>query len=222
MANAKTVGKGSKPANKQAHATTSKPSKLHKLLPYIFVIGGVIGLVASGALTLDEIQLLKDPSFVPACSLNPIISCGSVMKSSQAHVFFGIPNPLYGLVAFPVLIAVGMAMFAGAQFKQWFWRLLQLGTLAGVVFVHWLFFQTVYHINALCPWCMGVWLVTITTFWYVLLYNLEHRIIPTPAKWCAPLTKFFRKHHLDVLILWFVILAALIFQHFWYYFGQFI
>jgi uncharacterized membrane protein len=193
--------------------------KMRPILAWILVIGGVIGLVSAGALTLDEFQLAKNPAFVPNCNLNPIISCGSVMKSPQASVF-GFPNPFIGLAAFPILITVGMALFAKADFKKWFWRGLQTGALLGVIFVHWLFFQTVYHINALCPWCMAVWVVTITTFWYTLIYNLAAKHIPLPKKSAAAIAKFLKRHHVDILILWFVILAALILQHFWYYYSS--
>ncbi len=38
---------------------------------------------------------------------------------------------------------------------------LAAGTLLGTVFVHWLIFQSLYRIGALCPYCMVVWAVTI-------------------------------------------------------------
>ena len=35
----------------------------------------------------------------PGCSLNPVVSCGNIMKSEQAAAF-GFPNPMLGLVAY--------------------------------------------------------------------------------------------------------------------------
>ncbi len=161
---------------------------------------------------------LRNPSFQPNCDLNPIISCGSVMKSDQSDVF-GFTNPFLGLAAFPVLITVGVAMLAGGVFKRWFWLAVQAGALFGLFFVHWLFFQSVYRIGTLCPFCMVVWVITITIFWYLLLFNIEQGHIGLRGK-LASAGVFARKHHLDILALWLVIIAVLILQHFWYYFGS--
>lgn len=191
-----------------------------KALPYILVIGGVLGVIAAAILTYDHNKIAVNPNYVPSCNLNPVIACGSVIKSKQAEAF-RFPNPYIGLVAFPMLIAAGMAMFAGGKFKRWFWLLIEAGTVFGVGFVHWLFFETVYRIHALCPYCMGVWIITITTFWYVTLYNLQAGNIVLPASW-KPVQKFAVRHHLDILLFWFVIIAALILQHFWYYYGKYL
>ncbi|MFN6554927.1 vitamin K epoxide reductase family protein, partial [Mycolicibacterium septicum] len=62
------------------------------------LIAGVLGLAAALALTVEKIELLIDPSYVPTCSINPVISCGSVMTTWQASAF-GFPNSLIGVVA---------------------------------------------------------------------------------------------------------------------------
>ncbi|MGH7238015.1 MAG: vitamin K epoxide reductase family protein, partial [Candidatus Saccharimonadales bacterium] len=98
--------------------------------------------------------------------------------------------------------------------------ILELGTFLGVIFVHWLFFETVYRIHALCPYCMGVWVVTITMFLYVTLYNLRTGQIFNNHR-NGKLVQFIGRHHLDILILWFLIIAALILKHFWYYYGHY-
>jgi uncharacterized membrane protein len=141
------------------------------------------------------------------------------MQSGQAKAF-GFPNPWLGLTAFAVLLTVGVSLLAGAKFKRWFWLGLEAGTIFGVGFVHWLFYETVYHINALCPWCMAVWVVVIPTFWYVTLYNIEQGVIKLPkGKW-QTVGAFARRHHFDILVLWFLIILALILKHFWYYYGK--
>lgn len=193
-------------------------SKLERFLPWILVIGGVIGLVCSFIIMFEKIQLLGDPNYSISCDINPVISCGSVMQSEQAEVF-GFANPFLGLVAFPVLITIGMAILAGAKFKKWFWIGLQLGTIFGVVFVHWLFYQSVYNIGALCPYCMVVWAVTIAVFWYVTLYNLRMNHIKIPGKFLGA-EAFVQRHHLDILLAWYLVVVLLILVRFWYYFGS--
>jgi uncharacterized membrane protein len=75
-----------------------------------------------------------------------------------------------------VVAAVGAALLAGAAFHRWFWLGLQAGVTFGFVFVHWLIFQSLYRIGALCPYRMIVWAVTISIFWYVTLRNLPARL----------------------------------------------
>jgi uncharacterized membrane protein len=206
--------------NRPSDKPSREPKSLESFIPKLLLVGSIIGMICSFIISYDKIKLLENATFQPNCNLNPIISCGSVMKSAQGSAF-GFPNPWIGLVSFGVLITVAMALFAGAKFKRWFWIGLQLGTIFGLVFIHWLFFQSVYRINALCPYCMAVWIVTITTFWYVLLYNIEQKHIVLPASLQKPAV-FARRHHLDILFLWFLIILALILKHFWYYYGHYL
>src|ERR1700746_2623396 len=71
------------------------------------LIAGVIGLAASMTLTVEKIDILLNPSYVPSCNINPIVSCGSVMVTPQASIL-GFPNPLLGLVSFTVVVVRGM------------------------------------------------------------------------------------------------------------------
>ena len=192
---------------------------LPKVLPYILLIGGMIGYACAFIIMFDKIRILDNSHYVPSCDLNPIISCGSVMQSKQANVF-GFANPFIGLGAFPVIAVIGLGILAGAKFKRWFWLGLNAGLVFAVGFVHWLFFESVYRIHALCPWCMVVWVVSITTFWYVTLYNIDQKHIRLPKGKTTQFYKWVRRHHLDILILWLLIIAALILKHFWYYYGK--
>jgi uncharacterized membrane protein len=199
--------------------TTDAKHTLAKALPYILIIGGILGIICSFIITQDKFKLLENPNYHPLCDLNPVISCGSVMQSKQGAAF-GFPNPFIGLAAFAVLITIGMAMKAGAIFKRWFWLGLELGAVFGIGFVHWLFFESVYRIHALCPYCMVVWIVTITTFWYVTLYNIEQKNIVLPKGAATTVYSWVRRHHIDILVLWLLIIAGLILKHFWYYYGH--
>lgn len=194
-----------------------KKLTLERVLPWLLIICGTIGLMAAFIITVEKIELLKDPSFVPSCNLNPVISCGSVMASPQANAF-GFPNPLIGLMAFPVVIATGVVMLTGFKPKRWYMLGLQAGTVFGIAFVHWLFFQSTYRIGALCPYCIAVWIITITTFWYTLLYNIRAKHIVLKGK-LKTVGTWLQKHHLDILIFWFLVITVLILKHFWYYYG---
>lgn len=199
---------------------STKKWTLEGVLPWLLLVAGIVGLIASFVLTLEKLEVVKNPDYVATCDINPVISCGSVMRSDQAEVF-GFPNPLMGLVGFGILTAVGAALLAGATFKRWFWIGLQLGLLFAIGFVFWLIFQTTYRIGALCPYCMVVWTVTIPAFWYTLLYNLRRGHVRTPASWNKAIA-FVQRHHLDILALVYLVIIGIILNHFWYYFGTLI
>lgn len=189
-------------------------SKIQQTLPYILIIGALIGLFASLTLTVEHIDLIKDPHHQLSCSLDPVLSCGPVINSKQAEAF-GFPNPLVGLAVFGAQLMLGIVMLAGARMKQWFWKFYMAGMAAGIAFTFWLMFETLYRISALCIYCMCVWTVMFATIWYVFQYMLAEKHLKLNKK----LTIFVRRHHFDILLTWFVLVAALILNHFWYYYG---
>jgi uncharacterized membrane protein len=198
----------------------NKTIRLEKALPWILIICGTIGLICALIIMYEKVAIIQNPDYVPSCNLNPTVSCGSVMKSDQANAF-GFPNPFLGMVGFPIVITTGVVLLAGAQkLKRWYWLGLQAGTIFGVLFIHWLFFQSVYRINALCPYCIVVWAMTMTLFWYVTLHNIQTGVITLSGR-LRQAAYFMRRHHLDIAGVWILIIAGLILHHFWYYYGQF-
>jgi uncharacterized membrane protein len=189
-------------------------------MPYILAIGGLIGIICSFILSNDTIESLKNPNFAPSCNINPVLSCGTVMHSAQGATF-GFPNPWIGLIGFTAMLTVGIGMLAGAKFKRWFWIAFEIGLGGGVVFAYWLLYQSVYHIQALCPFCLTVDVVMTTVFWYLSLYIIREQHLAPHRKFIG-IFDFARRYHLEILISWFLIIAALVLHHFWYYYGQFL
>ncbi|MGX7828408.1 vitamin K epoxide reductase family protein [Actinokineospora sp. 24-640] len=173
---------------------------MNRALAWLYVVGGCLGLAAAVALTLEKLAVLADPDHVPLCSINPIVSCGSVMESPQAAAF-GFPNPLLGIAAFAVVVTVGVVGLAGFRPPRWFRLGMQAGVTLGVLFTHWLIVSSLYDIRALCPYCVVVWVVMIPLFWYTTLDTFE---LPT-----------LRHVHSVVLALWYVVIVALALQAFW-------
>ncbi|MCD4850746.1 MULTISPECIES: vitamin K epoxide reductase family protein [Micrococcaceae] len=147
---------------------------------WLLVITGVIGWLASGALVLEKLEVLKDPGYKTVCDVNPWISCGQVMQTWQSSVF-GFPNMFIGIVAFAVIITTGMALLSGATFARWYWAGLQAGVTLGFAFVVWLWSQALYSIHILCPFCMIVWAAMIPLFVWVTARNITHGVIKVPA-----------------------------------------
>ncbi|WP_066587843.1 MULTISPECIES: vitamin K epoxide reductase family protein [Corynebacterium] len=145
-----------------------------RLYALSLVVFGAVGLFMSGLIMYDKIEIMQNPDFVPACTINDVISCTDVMQSHQAAAF-GIPNPFIGLFGFGVVLTIGMALLAGAKFRAWFWYGFLAGLVFAVLFVHWLAYQAVYEIQALCPYCMVVWAVVLPLFVTTLLHIVWER-----------------------------------------------
>lgn len=192
---------------------------LKKTLPYILIIGGIVGVICAFALSQDKVKLVVNSGAQLECSLNPVLSCVDTIKSSQGEAF-GFPNPFLGLAGYAAVLTIGVTMLAGARFKRWFWLVVEGGLLFAFVFLAWLFFQSLYRINILCPYCLGVDAATIPMFWYVTLYNIDQKHIRLPAR-TQKAYRWVRRHHLDLLVLFFLIIIFWILKHFWYYYGQY-
>ena len=167
---------------------------------------GLIGLCAALVLLVEKFRLVADPAYVPSCSISPLLSCGSIMSTPQAEVF-GFPNPIIGVAGFAALITVAVTTLAGARLPAWYWMGLTLGTGMGAIFVHWLIFQSLYRIGALCPYCMVVWLVTVAALVAVL------------ARWshAGALPRWVADYATSLVVAWSLLVAALIAVRFWDY-----
>ncbi|MGF0313021.1 vitamin K epoxide reductase family protein [Rhodococcus sp. IEGM1428] len=183
----------------------------------VFTVFSAIGLLAALTLTIERFKLLEDASYVPSCSLNPVLSCGSVMVTKQAALF-GFPNPILGIVAFSVALVAGVLWLGRVELPHWFWLGMSGGLLLGEVFVHWLIVQSLYEIGALCPYCMVVWAVTMPLFVLAL-----SRLIATASHSTGPnnggtIGRLFLEWRWTLLAVWYAIVIALIgirFSDYW-------
>ncbi|MGV0742047.1 vitamin K epoxide reductase family protein [Mycolicibacterium sp. XJ870] len=199
-----TPAEATEPATEQsAGPAVGRPSAVWVL------IAGIVGLAASLTLTYEKIEILINPDYVPSCSLNPVLSCGSVMVTPQASAF-GFPNPMIGIVAFTLVVVTGVLAVADVRLPRWYWSGLAVGSLLGAAFVHWLIFQSLYRIGALCPYCMGVWAVIIPLL--VVVSSIALR--PLGAN---PVARVIYQWRWSLVTLWFTALVLLILVRFWDY-----
>lgn len=158
----------------------SEAPAVPRSLGWLLAVGGAVGFLSAFVLTVERFRLAEDPDYIPSCSLNPVLSCGSVMAEPQAALF-GFPNPVLGIAAFAVATTLGLLVLSRTPLPRWIWVGLQVGITAGMVFVVWLVSQSLYSIGALCPYCMVVWTVVIPMFVAVTASNLERGVLPVPA-----------------------------------------
>jgi uncharacterized membrane protein len=196
-------------AESESESDTRTPVRVGTASAIWVLIAGALGLTAAITLTVEKIELLIDPSYVPSCSINPVLSCGSVMATPQASAF-GFPNSLLGIVGFSVVVVTGVLAVAKVALPRWYWAGLAAGTLLGVVFIHWLIVQSLYHIGALCPYCMVVWTVSIPLLVVVASIALQ----PLAGNKMARVVYQWRW---SLVTLWFVALILMVLVRFWNY-----
>ncbi len=192
---------------------------LNKVFPYLLVIGGAWGIVASMILSYDTYEVAKNVGFTPSCNLNPVLSCGAVINTA-GDTIFKVPYPYYGLIAFGVLLTTGVVLLAGAKLKRWYWLLFQAAVTFGLAGSYFLLAKSTYKIHALCPYCLSVDVVVTTIFWYLTLYNIDNKHLKLKNPTAKRIYTFIRAHHIDILIIWFLLITGLVLKHFWYYYGK--
>ena len=84
------------------------------------------------------------------------------------------------------------------------------GTALGAVFVHWLIYESLYEIGALCPYCMVVWAVTIPLLVVVSAIALR----PLAAN---PAARALYHWRWPLVVLWFTAVLLQILVRFWDY-----
>jgi len=130
---------------------------------WAMLVSSSLSLIASLVLSIDEIKLASNPGGKLACDINAVVSCGKVAKSWQSSLL-GFPNSFLGLMLEPVIMTVAIAGLALVAFPRLFMRVAHVGYGLGLVFALWLLSQSLFEINALCPWCLLVTISTVTVF----------------------------------------------------------
>lgn len=133
---------------------------------------GIVGLIASFVLAVEKIHLMQDPQAILSCSFNLVLNCSTVMQTWQSSLF-GFPNMFIGLMAYPVVITVAVVGLVGIKLPRPFLIAANICYLLGAVFAYWLFFQSIYVIEVLCPWCLIVTFATTILLATITHYNLR-------------------------------------------------
>lgn len=120
----------------------------------------LIGLVASAALVLSEIQSLRLPKSHLACDINPLVGCSTSLLSWQAHLAFDIPNALLGAILFAGVSTLFL-VWLQVNPARWLLLALEAGLSAGLLLVLFFLYHSLVTFRALCPFCLIVWTVTI-------------------------------------------------------------
>lgn len=175
------------------------------------LVGALLSLLASFVLSVEAIELAKNPNAELSCSVNVVLNCATVAKHESAELW-GFPNSFLGLIAEPVVITVAIAGLAGIKFPRRFMFFAQIGYTLGFIFALYLFYTSMFVIQALCPWCLLVTATTTLVFFAITRYNIRENNLYLPKKVQKTLHGFIEKDY-DKLLLGslIVILLAAIF-----------
>lgn len=136
------------------------------------LVGACLSLLASFVLSVETVELAKNPDASLSCSVNVVLNCATVAKHPTSETF-GFPNPFLGLIAEPIVITVAIAGLAGIAFPRRFMFAAQIGYTLGLVFAWYLFYVSFSIIQALCPWCLLVTLTTTMVWFAITRYNIR-------------------------------------------------
>ena len=178
------------------------------------LVGAVLSLLASFVLSVEAIEIAKNPNAQLSCSVNIVLNCATVAAHPSA-TFMGFPNSFIGMMAEPVVIAVAIAGLAGVKFPRRFMFTAQIFYTAGLLFALGLLYVSMFIIQALCPWCLLVTLTTILVWFALTRYNIREDNLYLPKKLSkrahAWLDKDYYKLVMAALI--FVIVAGIILKY---------
>lgn len=196
-------------------ANESTNTRAHKWLFGLMLAFGIIGLAVSFILSVEKIHVLQNPQATLSCSFNAVLDCSKVMQTWQSHVF-GFPNMFIGLMAFPVVITVAVVMLTGAsRLPRWFWRTAHIGYGLGLIFAYWLFFNSLYDIRVLCPWCLVITFTTTMLFELMTRYVLRNNIWGVSPTLNTRIQAFLNKDFDKLAVAsWVVLLIVLVFLQF--------
>ena len=189
-------------------------SQSYRSLFVTMLMFGITGLIASFTLAVEEFHLIKNPDAVLSCTINLVLNCSTVMQTWQASVF-GFPNMFIGLMAYPIVNVVATLGLVKATLPRWFWLKAQVWYLLGAIFAYWLFFNSLYDIEVLCPWCLIVTFSTTLLLAALTSYNLQENKFGFSKQTNKRIQTFMKSgYHKLIVATWLVVMIALVFMQF--------
>ena len=171
------------------------------------LVGSIASLVASFVLSVEAVELARDPGADLACSINVILNCATVGLHESAYLF-GFPNSFLGLIAEPVVMTVAIAGLAGVTFPRLFMAVAQFFYTLGFIFALYLMGVSYFVIGALCPWCLLVTLTTTLVWFAITRYNIRENNLYLPANIQSKLRGWIEKDYDKVAMASLIVLVV--------------
>ena len=178
------------------------------------LIGALLSLLAAFVLSVEAIQLAKNPSAQLSCNVNVILNCATV-NNHPTGTLFGFPNSFIGMIAEPIVITVAIAGLMGVKFPRAFMATAQFFYTLGLLFALFLLYVSMFVIGALCPWCLLVTLTTILVWFAITRYNIRENNLFLSKTVASRLNNWLDKDYdkFAMALIIFAIVAAILFKY---------
>ncbi len=138
------------------------------LVYMIMLISSAIALLTSLILSSETLALARAPHKALGCDVNTVVSCSKVAQSWQAEfIRFGelsFPNAFFGIAAESVFVTLAVVGIAKVKLPKWLATFSWIGGLGALLYAYWLFTQSMFVIQILCPWCLVLMFCTTLQF----------------------------------------------------------
>ncbi|MEK7621029.1 MAG: vitamin K epoxide reductase family protein [Patescibacteria group bacterium] len=172
------------------------------------LVGAILSLLAAFVLSVEVITLARNPEAPLSCSVNVVVNCATVAKHATNELF-GFPNSFIGMIAEPVVITVAIAGLAGIRFPRRFMFVAQIFYTLGFIFAMYLFYVSMFIIQALCPWCLLVTLSTTFVFFSMTRYNIREDNLFLPKQLEKNLKHWIEKDY-DKLLMFIIVFVSIV------------
>lgn len=178
------------------------------------LVGSLLSLLAAFVLSVEAIQLAKNPNAALSCNVNVILNCATV-NNHPTGTLFGFPNSFIGMMAEPVVIVIAIAGLAGIRPPRALAFAAQIGYTLGFIFALVLFYISFAVIQALCPWCLLVTVTTIMVWFAMTRFNIREDNLYLPRGVQKTLRSWIDKDYdkLAMVGLIFALVAAIIIKY---------
>lgn len=145
-----------------------------------------LALIVSFVLSAETLQMAREPGKLLSCDVNAVLSCSAVADSWQSEIvkFAGLsyPNAFFGIAAESVFCTIAIIGLARMRMARWFATCTWFGALAALTYSYWLTSQSLFVINALCPWCLVLCFATTVQFIAVSHATVTVQGLPAHAR----------------------------------------
>lgn len=178
------------------------------------LVGAVFSLIAAFVLSVEAVEIAKNPDAQLSCSVNIVLNCATV-AAHPTSTMFGFPNPFLGLMTEPIVITVAIAGLAGIKFPRRFMFTAQIFYTLGLLFALYLLYLSMFVIGALCPWCLLVTLTTILVWFAITRYNLREDNLYLPMHLSKKAHEWLDKDYdkFAMAIILFLIIAGILLKY---------
>ena len=205
--------------NEQEVAFERKPHGWRHSAVWVYLVmlaASAVALLVSLLLSAETLELARQPDQQLSCDVNAVLSCSTVAQSWQAEIvkFGGLsyPNAFFGIAAESVFVTIAVIGLARVAVPRWFAACTWFGGLAALCYSYWLTSQSLFVINALCPWCLV--LMFATTIQFMSLSHATAVVQELPVrkhgKWRWLDTYYRLNYDLMVNVVWVLVLVVII------------